>query len=103
VYPVVGGEVDEVADAREAAFAALLDSYQMVDAILAADTEAVAGKDVYDDDYFEKFFAKTRSMLEKRLSDAITATAGVIIGAWEAAGRPVLKTTDARPPQKVKK
>src|ERR1051325_3306665 len=92
-----------IADPREAAFAALLDSYQMVDAILAAHTEAVAGKDVYDDDYFEKFFAKTRSMLEKRLSDAIAATAGVIIGAWEAAGKPVLKTTDARPPQKVKK
>src|SRR5262249_35803702 len=92
-----------IADPREAAFATLLDSYQQVDAILAADTEAVAGKDVYDDDYFEKFSGKTRSILEKRLSDAITATAGVIIGAWEAAGKPVLKTSDPRPPQKVKK
>jgi hypothetical protein len=97
------GAPKAIADPRETAFATLLASYQQVDAILAADTEAVAGKDVYDDDYFEKFFAKTKSILEKRLSDAITATAGVIIGAWEAAGKPVLKTSDARPPQKVRK
>jgi hypothetical protein len=88
---------------RDAAFDALLASYKEVDAILAADTEAIAGKEVYDDDYFDKFFAKVKPILERRLSAAITATAGVIVGAWEAAGKPVLKTTDARTPQKVRK
>jgi hypothetical protein len=92
-----------IADVREAAFAALLDSSRLVDGILAADRDAVAGKDLYDDDYFEKFFTRVKPVLEKRLSDAITATAGLIAGAWEAAGKPVLRTTEARPVQKVKK
>ena len=92
-----------IANPRDAAFDVLLASYTLVDPILKADTEAVAGKDTYDDDYFEKFFTKVRPILERRLSEAITATAGIIIGAWEQAGRPVVKMDGARPAQKVKK
>jgi len=92
-----------VADPRDFAFSTLLDSYKLVDGIIQADTAAVAGKDVYDDEYYEKFFTRVKSVLEKRLSDAITATASVIAGAWEAAGRPAVKTADARPLQKVKR
>lgn len=88
---------------RDAAFDALLASYQLVDPILRADTEAVAGKDAYDDDYFEKFFVKVRPVLEKRLADAITATASLILGAWEQAGRPALKLDGARTVERVKK
>jgi hypothetical protein len=88
---------------RDAAFDALLEGHTQVDAILKADTQAAMGKDVYDDDYFEKLFAAVKPILERQLSRSITATAGVIIGAWEAAGRPVLNTQDARPPQKVRK
>lgn len=90
-----------MAQPRDAAFDALLDSYQMVDAILKADTDASAGKQTYDDDYFEKFFVKVQLLLERRLSDAISATAGLIIGAWEQAGRPPLRMADVRPPQRV--
>ena len=90
-------------DTRDAMFDAALASYQLVDAILAADTRAAAGKELYDDDYFEKFFAGTRPILERRLSEAIAATAGAIIGAWEQAGRPVVTVSVARPPQKVRK
>jgi hypothetical protein len=79
------------ANAREAAFAALLASYRLVDAILRADTEAAAEeRGVYDDKYFEAFFLKVRSVLEQQIADSITATAAMIIGAWEQAGRPVL-------------
>jgi len=92
-----------IRDPRDAAFGILLESYKHVDAILAADRAAVAGKEVYDDDYFEKLLAKVKPILEERLSASISATAGMIIGAWEAAGKPVLKTSDARPVQKVKK
>src|SRR5712692_5448926 len=88
---------------RDAVFDALLASYQLVDPILQADSEAVAGKDVYDADYFEKLLSKTRPILERRLADAITATAGAIIGAWEQAGRPTLTLEGARPLEKVKK
>jgi hypothetical protein len=88
--------------ARDAAFDALLASYLLVDPILKADTEAIAGKDAYDDEYFEKFFTKTKAILEERLSAAITATASMIVGAWDQAGRPVVRLNDARPVQKVR-
>ena len=88
---------------RDAAFDVLLESYQLVDQIMKADTAAVAGKDTYDDDYFEKLFVRLRPVLERRLADAITATASAIVGAWEQAGRPVLDAAPARQPQKVKK
>ena len=91
-----------VRNPRDFAFDTLLASYQLVDQILKADTAAAAGKDVYDDDYFEKFFVSVRPILEKRLSESIAASAGVIIGAWEAAGKPALKE-GARAPQKVKR
>src|SRR5439155_17557980 len=84
-------------NARDAAFDALLASHQLVDPILAADKDTAAGKDTYDDDYFEKFFAKVRPILERRLSESVTASAGLIVGAWEAAGKPVLKLEGARP------
>ena len=92
-----------VRNPRDFAFDALLASYQLVDQILKADTAAAAGKDVYDDDYFEKLFVGVRPILEKRLSESVTASAGVIIGAWEAAGKPALKLDGARTPQKVRK
>jgi hypothetical protein len=92
-----------IANARDAAFDALLASYQRVDPLLAADRAASAGKDVYDDDYFEKFFAGARPILEERLGASITATVGIIAGAWEQAGKPAPALKDARPLQKVKK
>ena len=46
---------------------------------------------------------KVRPVLEKRLADSITATAALIMGAWEQAGRPALKLEGARPVEKVKK
>ena len=88
---------------RDTAFDALLESYRLVDPILKADTDAVAGKDTYDDDYYEKFFTRVKPVLERRLSEAITATASVVIGAWTEAGRPAVKLGGARPIQKVKK
>jgi len=89
-------------DARDAAFEALLSSYQQVDPVLKADSEAVAGKDVYDAEYFEKFFTRVRPVLEARLSAAITATASAFIGAWEQAGRPTVTLEGVRPVEKVR-
>jgi hypothetical protein len=77
---------------RDAAFDALLSSYQLIPQVLQADKEASAGKDLYDDAYFERFFVKVRPVLEQRLGGAITATAAMIWGAWEEAGRSVLVT-----------
>jgi hypothetical protein len=92
-----------IRNVRDAAFDALLAGYQQVDAILQADSAAVAGKDTYDDAYFEAFFLKVQPILERRLAESITATAGVVVGAWDLAGRPVVKLEGARPLQKVRK
>ena len=92
-----------IVNPRDASFDILLASVQLVDPILKADSDAIAGKDTYDDDYFEKFFTHVRPVLERRLSDAITATAGVIIGAWDQAGRPAIALDGPRQVQKVKK
>jgi len=89
-------------NSRDAAFDALLASYQLVDRILKADAAAKQGKETYDDEYFERLFTTVRPILEQRLGEAITATAGLIMGAWEQAGRPVLKPAGPRPPQKIK-
>jgi len=101
---VLPGEVTPMQNPRDAAFGFLLSGYQLADAILKADTEAVAGKEFYDDAYFERLFSKVRPLLERRLSESITATTSAIIGAWDAAGRPSLAPrAGPRPPQRVKK
>ena len=92
-----------ITNPRDYAFDVLLESHRQVERILEADREAVAGKDVYDDDYFEKLFVKVKPILEERLSRSITATAAIIAGAWEAAGRPSIPMRDARPLQRVKR
>lgn len=92
-----------IANIRDAMFDTLLASYQLVGPILKADKEASAGKETYDAEYYEKFFAAVRPVLEQRIADSISATASIIIGAWEQAGRPALRTTDARPVQRVRR
>ena len=82
------------------AFDTLLASFQKVDALLTADREAIGDKDLYDDAYFEAFFVKVKPLLEERLSAAITATASVIVSAWEQAGRPSLTVNTRREPRK---
>ncbi len=96
------GAPTPLGNVRDFVFDALLASYQQVDTILKADGEASAGKASYDGDYFERFFVKTRPILEARLSAAITATASVIVTAWELAGRPPVALDGARPVEKVK-
>jgi hypothetical protein len=44
-----------------------------------------------------------KPVLERRLSEAITATAGLIMGAWEQAGRPALPLKDPRPIERVRR
>ena len=83
------GQAD-AAIARDVAFDALLAVYRLVDPMLKADTGGARPGDTYDDAYFEKFFTKVQPMLEQQLSAAITATAGMIVGAWDQAGRPAV-------------
>jgi hypothetical protein len=92
-----------ITNPRDAAFDALLAGYQQVDPILKADSEAAAGRDAYDAEYFETFFTKVKPILERQLAASITATASVIIGAWEQAGKPTPALVGPRPVLPIKK
>lgn len=87
---------------RDTMFDVLIESTTLVEPILAADRRAIGSKDYYDDEYFAAF-AKggAQAVLERRVSDAIAASAAIITGAWEAAGKPSLeRPAGPRRPQK---
>ena len=91
-----------VRNARDFIFDVILASHPLVPYILRADKEAIAGKDTYDDEYFERFFTKVQPLLQKQLAGAMTATAAAIVGAWEQAGKPPLKAELSRTIEKVR-
>ena len=47
-----------IANPRDAAFETLLASHQLVARLLQADKDAATGRDAYDDEYFDRFFAE---------------------------------------------
>lgn len=81
----------------------LLTSHKLVDTVLAADAAAAEGRELYDTEYYDRFFDKARPVLEQRLSEAITATASLITGAWIEAGRPAVVLDPPRPVQKIER
>jgi hypothetical protein len=91
-----------VHDTRDGVFDALASGALLVEGLLAADRRAAEGRTEYDDGYYEAFFAATQPVLERRTSEAITAVASVILGAWEQAGRPDLTKPVPRPVQKIR-
>ena len=95
---ITPGALTSIPNERDFIFETLLESSRLADAVLAADKKAIGTQDVYGDEYFETLFAQTRPILEKRLSDAITAVASIITSAWEHAGKPTLS---ANPPPRT--
>lgn len=98
--PAAGGHVESV---RDTAFAIAADAFQLVPQILAADKAAINTRDTYDEAYFEAFFVSVKPTLERQMSKAITATAAMIVSAWEDAGRPRIRIGSPRPVQKIKR
>jgi hypothetical protein len=90
-----------VKDAREFMFSVLLASNKLADGVLAADKKAAAGRDFYDNAYFDAFAKEQLPVLQQRLNDSITAIASVIVGAWEQAGRPAVALDRPRTPRPV--
>jgi hypothetical protein len=88
---------------REALFDILLASNRLAQGVLEADQQAAAGREFYDDDYFEALAARQQSVLERRLNDSITAVASAIVGAWQQAGRPAIPLDAPREPRRIKK
>ena len=87
-----------VLDARDAAFATLLQSAALTGTLLEADRQALGDGEIYDDGYFDRFASGgAAAILERRINESIAMVAAHIIGAWEAAGRPDL--SQPRPPR----
>jgi len=90
------GGVDSLANATDAAFEIILNSYIWIDNLLRADTQARDPKRTYqkredfDGAYYEKLFALSGAMAEQQMSAAAKAVASYWYTAWLRAGRPQL-------------
>ena len=82
--------VFRIRNPRDFMFETLTKSFVLVQPLLDADRAATAGRQHYDDGYYAMFFGKGRPLLERRLSESITAVASMITAAWVEAGRPAL-------------
>jgi hypothetical protein len=90
-----------VTDPRGFIFDALLASNRASRNVLESDQKAAAGREFYDDAYFDAFAKGTLPVLERRLNEAITGVASFIIGAWEQAGKPALPAETPRTPRRI--
>ena len=94
----------QIPNVRDYMFTTLTDSFTFVEAILAADRQAIEGRTLYDAGYFAAMWDKTGPIMEKRLSGAIGGLASLITSAWIEAGRPALPVdAPPRPPRPIKR
>lgn len=94
--------IKPVPNVRDFIFDTLIESESLVSSVLAADRAAAAGRDLYDDGYFAAFFKGAQPVVEKRLSDAVSGVASVVVSAWDKAGRPKLPLDAPRPPVRIR-
>lgn len=95
--------IPPIRNPRDFIFDTAMQGTQLVPAILKADLDAIGTADEYDDAYYAAFFKANRQVMERRLNESIAASAAMIAGAWEAAGKPRVPV-DARPtPQRRRK
>jgi hypothetical protein len=88
---------------RDFIFETLTSGFPLVETVLSADRRAVAGRDEYDDAYFDQLFAGSKAILERRLAEAASGIAGMIAGAWETAGRPPVPVEQPRVNRKIRR
>lgn len=88
---------------RDFIFDALISGFPLVETVLEVDRKAAAGREEYDDAYFDQLFAGSKQILERRLGEAISGIASMIAGAWEAAGRPAAPVDQPRSNRKIKR
>ena len=85
---------------RDFVFDSLIEGTKLVPVILKAYLDAIGTRDIYDAAYYEAFFTGARTVMEQRLARSISASAAMIAGAWEAAGRPPVPLTLPEPVQR---
>lgn len=90
-----------VTNPRDEMFRILLESYKLAGPVLAADKAAAAGREYYDDAFFEAFRKDALPVVDQRVADAIASSAAFIAGAWERAGKPTVPVTLTRGPRRI--
>jgi len=94
--------IKPIPSVRDFIFETLIESESLVAKVLDADRAATAGREFYDDGYFAAFLKGAQPIVEKRLSDAVSGVASVVVSAWENAGRPKLPLDTPRPPVRIR-
>jgi hypothetical protein len=92
--------VAPVRNPRDFIFDVVAQGTQLVAPILKSDLDAIGTRDEYDDAYYAAFFKANRAVLERRLNESIAASAAMIAGAWEAAGKPAVPANPRPTPQR---
>lgn len=90
-----------VTNPRDEMFRILLDSYKLAGPVLAADKGAAAGREYYDDGFFDAFRTEAFPVVDQRVADSIASSAAFIAGAWERAGKPAVPLTLSRGPRRI--
>lgn len=103
VLKIAPPPVKPVTVPRDAMFEVLLASNRDSANVLESDRAATAGREFYDDGYFDAFAKGTLSTLERRLNDSISAVASFITGAWETAGKPAIPKEGGRTPRPIRR
>lgn len=83
-------EIRPVGPVVDYMFDTLVTSQSLAEPVLAADRQIHATHPAYDDAYYAAMFKSLRPLLERRLSDSVSAVVSVFVSAWNEAGRPVL-------------
>lgn len=92
-----------IPNVKDFVFEKLIEGESLVDTVLAADRGATAGREFYDDGYFAAFGKGARPVMERRLSEAASGVASVIVAAWTEAGRPPMPRTTAPTPARIRR
>jgi alkylated DNA nucleotide flippase Atl1 len=90
-----------ISNIRDFVFDTLIEGESLVAAVLDADRKATAGREFYDDGYYVTFTNGVRPIIEKRVSEAASGVASVIVSAWIEAGKPVLPVNVVRTPARI--
>jgi hypothetical protein len=99
-WTVAPKPIAPIRNPRDYIFDAVLEGTRLVPPILESDRDAIGGRNEYDDAYYAAFFKTNRAVVERRLNESIAASAAMIAGAWEAAGKPPVPTDVKPAPQR---
>ena len=92
-----------IPDVKAFIFEQLVEDESLAAGILDADRKSAAGREFYDNPYYASFFQGSRAVLERRLSEAASGVASVIMAAWTEGGKPPLPVKRVTIPARIRR